>query len=382
MLVVNELAKNPKICYADNGFKSIVIVMESFESFIPKDKIENRPEVFSYESFPAIIRLARRFDRLLIPTTPEEANVYEKKYGEPSAAFSQQELESVQSLSALRSLIEERTGVIVRKELEEILNGAVTAQETKPATGEKPFWTGDDAAAILNAVADKRFDKIDDGRDALATTALGLSMVAERARTRNMENALNALPENTLERFGMSSRQREIINLLLDAMTKINTEYMRFQLHIREKDPYDKRPIDALRERKYIAGEFDKIVKKIEEIRGLGAKPIFGTDEKDKAFAGYLLELREAYRAFEEGGTVPLTREEQVRRLEKVQQSFLSMHTIFPEFPLIVFPAFSHYGADEAVDGSRRTWKKFGFDPEIRLYWQTTEGLHKQEAYH
>ena len=356
--------------------------MESFESKIPKEQLEDRPEIFSRKSFPAVIRLARRFHRLLVPTTPEETQLYQEKYGEQSAAISSQELESIESLSDLRSLVEERTAVVVRKELGEVLRSAKTEKEYRPTKGSKLLWKENDFNALLNAAADKRFDEIDESRNALVTTALGVSLIAEHARTDTMARALNALPETKLESFGMNTRQQEVIILLLGAITKINTEYMRFQLHIRREEPLEEQPKDTLRERKFIAQRFSEIIQAVEHTRDDDRRPIFESDEKDEAFVAYLNSLKEAYRAFEEDSTTPLTIQEQQMRKEKVQEAFLSLHTRFPDFPLIVFPAFSHYGGDEAAEGSSQSWKNFGFDPEIRLYWQTKEQREKQRLYH
>lgn len=356
--------------------------MKSFEYSIPKEIVEDRPEVFSRKSFPAVIRLARRFHRLLTPVTGEEAQLYREKYGEAPAAISPRELENVQSLSDVRLLVEERTGVVVRKELGEVLKGAETAKEYYPTKGGKSLWKGSDSKAILDAAADKKFDGIGEGRNDLEITALAVSLIAERARTNTMGRALKALPEAKLAQFGMSHRQREIIVGILRAMTKVNAEYMRLQLHVREDEPLPARPKDTVRERKFIAQQFSEIMQMIERLRGGDRDPIFGSNEKDETFLAYLNALKEAYRAFEENGSLPLSRREQQERMEKAQGAFLSLHTKFPDFPLIVFPAFSHYGSDDAVEGSRRSWRSFGFDPEIRLYWQTKEQREKQKLYH
>lgn len=343
--------------------------MESLEHHIAKEEVKSRPEVFSRESFPAVIRFAGRFNRLLLSDAAK-------------ASTEQEVFDNIGSLAELKALVDKHTAILVRRELGEVLRDAKTQEGHRATKSTRSLYKEKDFKSLLNAAADKQFDGVDESRKTFAATALGVSLVAERARTANMDSALNALPESALERFGMTALQREIVSLFLNAITKINAEYIRVQLRMRGGEHFPERPVDALRERRFIAEAFFGIQEAIKRMRNEGGEAVFGSHDKDSAFLDYINVLQESYRAFEEGGSTPLSFEEQQDRIARVQRAFLSLHTAHPDFPPIVFPAFSHYGGDEAAEKSGKSWQGFGFDPEIRLYWQTKEQREKQKQYH
>lgn len=323
--------------------------------YIPKEQLDARPEVFSRKSFPDVLRFALRYDRLRIPISEVDG-------------ISANELAHVSSLSEIRELVEERVGKTIRKELSELFLDAEAQKRWKPK----------DIEFLIKATTEGSFENAVPERNALYTTALGLSLVAERARTETMSRAFEALGTENLERFGISPSQKVVMQGLLSAIPKLNAEYLRHRIHIRDKNPYSDQPVDTLRERRFIAKKFSEIAENVEELGK--AAPIFGSQEKDGAFKEYMKAIAVSYEPLENGA--PLSRDEQKKRMEITQENFLRLHTEFPDFPLIVFPAFSHYEADDASEKDGGEWEDFGFDPEIRLYWQSTEARNKQPAFH
>ncbi len=318
--------------------------------FIPQELVEKRPEVFTEKTFSPVLRLARRFNRLLAKP-PEK------------------EISGISSFFQLRDVVLKQVGQALEKELPDVLS---------------QDWDEDDKTALLEATGVKSFENIDDDDDPeIKKVALGLSLIAERARTAVTADILKNMPEEALSRVDLTAAQRDIMLKMLEAIKGINAEYLRHQVHTGSGQPLAENPVDFLRERNLVYRKLGEVTAAIVQA---GGQPIFGTAERDKAFSVYLEELQKAYQHFEAGTAKPLSLVEYQSSLKAAQKSFLDFHTKFPDFPLIIFPAFSHYEGDEAAEkmaeaGAEEDWQQFGFDPEIRVYWQSKEQIGRQKHY-
>ncbi|MCX6785374.1 MAG: hypothetical protein NTZ18_00800 [Candidatus Komeilibacteria bacterium] len=319
--------------------------MNKFEAIQP-EQLKERPQVFTPESYKPVLGLAGRLLRLEAP-------------------LNQEEIAGLQSVGELSSLVDERTGKLVEAELTEILAKGNYSEE------QKQF--------LIEAAANRNFDDLPENDQQALSAALGLTLVAERARSNTTAKILKELPAETLERFNMTAEQRDLLAMLLKLITKVNTEYLRHNARLTQEIPYSEMPLaDQMRERRFLANGFDDITAAMEKMSQGAHEPVFGSLEKDRAFLKYLTDLKNAYTPFTEGTNQPINASAQQELLARAQESFLALHNGFPEFPLIVFPAFSHYEADEVATDD---WSKYGFDPEIRLHWQRQEQQAKHKDY-
>ena len=169
-----------------------------------------RPEVFSEKSYEAVIRFARRFNRLIVPAGTEAIEAYEANYGTPEGMLSEKDLSEITSIKELAAYISNQNSEIIRKELGEVLAGAKTSRESRPTRGKQSLWKGKDRRVILDIIADGVFDDFDEDREELVETVLGLSAIMERATSETMARALETLPTEKLEQFGMTPRREKL----------------------------------------------------------------------------------------------------------------------------------------------------------------------------
>lgn len=333
------------------------IPQEYLEQYIQENKAketpaatEERPEVFTEQSRPLVGQFAGRLLHLETPLT-------------------EQEISQARTVGALSLEVDNRAKQAIKDELTPILRGA-------------KLFRPKQISALVAAAAERDFTEIDDENEDDVSLAGGVALVAERARLAAFSKALEAAPETALEGWDMTGAQRDIIKQFLGVIFKINTEYLRHNVRTRERLPYTDADIDQLRERRFTANGLEEIRNNILQTVEQNKEPIFGSAERDNLFLRYLDSLRSLYEPFTEDGQTPLPHNERLQRSEKAQEIFCQLHAQFPNFPLVVFPAFSHYESDEAAAAKKKgDWKKFGFDPEIRLYWQNKELGGKQVVY-
>lgn len=217
-----------------------------------------------------------------------------------------------------------------------------------------------ESEALIEAAKSRDLGSLDFEDKEKITTALGLALVAERARTRAMRETLNGMNEEELHVLGMTPDQRDIVTGLLGVIQSANPEYMRFKIRAMRGELFPEKPMDAIREEQRIAEGLRKVEEALEE---KGPNAVFGP--AGRAFADFLRFYAETYRPLdEEGQPVPKSaREKQYTKLRTTFEKFLAEH---PDFPLILFPRGDKY----VSEGSELA---LGRDPEIRLSWQSPD---------
>jgi|GEM_PF-5812129 len=228
-----------------------------------------------------------------------------------------------------------------------------------PKVLEKTSWGGDERA-FIEAVTERNYSGINLKDAAMTKTALGLSLVSERAGAATMSEALKSLSPEDLERFGMDGEVRDILADSIPRFTASNAEYMRLWARALGGEGRADRPVDAVREHVRMGRALEDM-----KTRFADTKWLEGFGDAREEFLGYLEKLEGAYRPFNKDGE-PYTRVYRDRLIKEAYDSFLDFYKAHPEFPLVLIPQNdSILGEDVEVEGS------LGYDPEIRILWQS-----------
>ena len=201
-------------------------------------------------------------------------------------------------------------------------------------------------------------------QDELKTT-LGLALVAERVRSQVFTDTLERMNSEELVSLGMSEKLRDLIVPLFSGLSSIDTEFVRFKARALRSEPYSESSIDAVREQQRVVMVLQHFCEGIEV---QGAESLFGDSGED--FVLFLRLLIESYRSVSVSG-VAFSDVEMRERATLVKQAFVQFIKKHPDHSLMFIPKmFSYVETGEGVD--------LGFDPEIRVLWQSPE--HKKQT--
>ncbi len=299
---------------------------------VPKEVIQERPSVFSNkESFDLVRGFATKFHRLVkesLPTSKPE------------------------SLGHLVLNIENVVKDVVGNLLSEFL-----AQKN---------YDERRIARIQKAVCMRDFSsvEIEGDTDELITT-LGLALIAERVRSQVFTETLRHLNPEELASLGLREKLRDLIVPLFSGLSSIDTEFVRFKARALRSEPYPDSAVDAVGEQQGIASVLRQFYDGVEE---KGAEVLFGDSGED--FLVFLKLLIDSYQTVSPSGIV-FSDLEMKERAKNVKQSFAQFIKAHPDHCLMFVPKmFSYVETGEDVD--------LGFDPEIRILWQSSE--HKKET--
>ncbi|MEK7630977.1 MAG: hypothetical protein AAB417_03035 [Patescibacteria group bacterium] len=219
-------------------------------------------------------------------------------------------------------------------------------------------WSGSEEK-FTEAVTGRNYSSIDLKDAAMTKTTLGLSLVSERACAATMSEALKGLAPEDLERFGMDTDVRDIIADAIPRLTASNAEYVRLWARALGGEGRENRPIDAVREHARMNSALEDMKTRFAESAWL--KDFGDTGEE---FLGYLDTLQGAYRPFNKEGEA-YSAVYRDRLVKETYDLFLDFYKAHPEFPLILMPQSGSMLSDDVEV------KNLGFDPEIRIVWQT-----------
>lgn len=293
----------------------------NFEKQDLEKKPESRGKVFQSErSWGAVRKFALEYRNLKLESAPEAENIGDFVYE-----------------------VYERT-----KEK----SGAAMAEVLKSAG----FTDEEENKLFIQSVMERSFvEAVESNKESLFT-ALGLSLVFERAVNRNTAELLASLDDERLRSFNMTSQECDIVADLLKILSAANPEYLRFKAQA-IGGVQDREFKDAFREEKRIFLGFDKLIQDI-KTKPSGEKN-FGMDAA--VFLEYLGILRESYRATEEDGTA-YSPEEKKEQAVKAQKAFIDLVKNNPQAALLILPKIESY-----IEPG------LGFDPEFRILWRDME---------
>jgi len=219
---------------------------------------------------------------------------------------------------------------------------------------------------IQKAICERDFSSVEmnGDQDELKTT-LGLALVAERVRSQVFTDTLERMNSEELVSLGMNEGLRDLIVPLFSGLSSIDTEFVRFRSRALRSEPYLESSIDAVREQQRVIMVLQHFCEGIEV---QGAESLFGDSGED--FVIFLRLLIESYRTVSVSGTAFSDLEMRERAI-LVKQAFVQFIKKHPDHSLMFIPKmFSYVETGEGVD--------LGFDPEIRVLWQSPE--HKKQT--
>lgn len=341
----------------------------NIEQLHMKEVLAARPSVFEETTYPIVRDLATRYLRLRDSAQEREDLETER------------DLKDIHSVDELRLLVNERVSERFKLELSDVLAHKPLPGASRDSTEQK-----DVLEQITTAVATYDFSSFGESDPELHKLALGCAAIAERARTSAIERALKDMEPADLERFTMTAPQRDAVVSLLHACTKLNAEYLRHKSRVMSSAPYEAQAVDSVRERMHLVTQLEAFqVKFTEQSR---TTPVFGEHE-DRLLQTYIESIAQAYTPFDTNGN-PVGNETQQKLIENAHHAFYDLYSTSQSMPLIIAPPLVHYDASAAVTPDEgmgehvheEAWRQYGYDPELRLYWQSADLAKRQEIYH